>query len=40
MTTHHARAIVLLQSVLTFVFNTSILAMAINVGASLVSGGS
>lgn len=40
VTTHHARAIVLLQSVLTFIFNTSILAMAINVGASLLSAGS
>lgn len=39
VTTRHARGIVLLHSVLTFVFNTSILAMAINVGASLVSGG-
>ena len=39
VTTRHARGIVLLHSILTFVFNTSILAMAINVGASLVSGG-
>nr|WP_047579064.1 DUF1345 domain-containing protein [Methylobacterium sp. ZNC0032] len=40
VTTRHARGIVLAHSILTFVFNTSILAMAINVGASLVSGGS
>jgi uncharacterized membrane protein len=40
VTTRHARGIVLAHSVLTFIFNTSILAMAINVGASLVSGGS
>lgn len=40
VTTRQARAVVLLHSVLAFVFNTSILAMAINVGASLVSGGS
>ncbi|MBD3847675.1 putative membrane protein [Bosea sp. OAE752] len=40
VTTREARAVVLLHSVLTFIFNTSILAMAINVGASLVSGGS
>lgn len=40
VTTRHARGIVLVHSILTFIFNTSILAMAINVGASLVSGGS
>ncbi|BCB21723.1 DUF1345 domain-containing protein [Bosea sp. ANAM02] len=40
VTTRHARGIVLVHSILTFVFNASILAMAINVGASLVSGGS
>lgn len=40
VTTREARGIVLLHSVLTFVFNAAILAMAINVGASLVSGGS
>lgn len=40
VTTRQARGIVLLHSILAFVFNTSILAMAINVGASLVSGGS
>lgn len=40
VTTREARGVVLLHSILAFVFNTSILAMAINVGASLVSGGS
>lgn len=40
VTTRRARGVVLAHSVLAFVFNTSILAMAINVGASLVSGGS
>lgn len=40
VTTRQARGIVLAHSILTFIFNTSILAMAINVGASLVSGGS
>ena len=40
VSTRHARGIVLVHSILTFIFNTSILAMAINVGASLVSGGS
>lgn len=39
VTTREARGIALLHSVLSFVFNTMILAMAINVGASLVSGG-
>ncbi|MGO4407465.1 DUF1345 domain-containing protein [Bosea sp. RAF48] len=40
VTTRQARGVVLLHSILAFVFNTSILAMAINVGASLVSAGS
>lgn len=40
VTTREARALVLIHSILAFVFNTSILALAINVGASLVSGGS
>ena len=40
VSTRHARGIVLVHSILTFIFNTSILAMAINVGAGLVSGGS
>lgn len=40
VTTRHARAIVLVHSILAFIFNTSILALGINVGASLVSGGS
>ena len=40
VTTREARGVVLLHSVLSFLFNTSILAMAINVGASLVSSGS
>jgi len=40
VTTREARGVVLLHSILAFVFNTSILAMAINVGASLVSSGS
>lgn len=40
VTTREARGIVLLHSILAFVFNTSILAMAINVSASLVSSGS
>jgi uncharacterized membrane protein len=40
VTTRQARGVVLAHSVLAFIFNTSILAMAINVGASLVSGGS
>jgi len=40
VTTRDARAIVLAHSVLAFIFNTSILALGINVGASLVSGGS
>ncbi|AMJ62394.1 DUF1345 domain-containing protein [Bosea sp. PAMC 26642] len=35
-----ARGLVLIHSVLAFIFNTSILALGINVGASLVSGGS
>ncbi|CAH1659365.1 conserved membrane hypothetical protein [Hyphomicrobiales bacterium] len=39
VTTREARGVVLLHSILAFVFNTSILAMAINVGASLVSSG-
>ena len=39
VTTRHARAIVLVHSILSFIFNTSILALGINVGASLVSGG-
>jgi uncharacterized membrane protein len=37
--TRRARGLVLIHSILAFVFNTSILALAINVGASLVSGG-
>ncbi len=40
VTTREARGIVLAHSVLAFVFNTSILALAINVGASLVAAGS
>ncbi|MGX5736481.1 DUF1345 domain-containing protein [Bosea thiooxidans] len=40
VTTREARGIVLAHSILAFVFNTSILALAINVGASLVSSGS
>jgi len=40
VTTREARGIVLAHSLLSFVFNTSILALAINVGASLVSSGS
>lgn len=40
VTTREARAIVLVHSILAFIFNTSILAFGINVGASLVSGGS
>ncbi|HEY5794035.1 MAG TPA: DUF1345 domain-containing protein [Bosea sp. (in: a-proteobacteria)] len=40
VTTREARAVVLIHSILAFVFNTSILALGINVGASLVSGGS
>lgn len=39
VTTRGARGIVLIHSILAFLFNTSILALAINVGASLVSGG-
>lgn len=39
VTTRQARGVVLLHSILAFAFNTSILAMAINVGASLVSSG-
>ena len=39
VTTRAARGIVLVHSILAFVFNTSILALGINVGASLVSGG-
>lgn len=39
VTTRGARGIVLVHSILAFVFNTSILALGINVGASLVSGG-
>ena len=39
VTTRQARGVVLLHSILAFVFNTSILALGINVGASLVSGG-
>jgi uncharacterized membrane protein len=39
VTTRRARGVVLAHSVMAFVFNTSILAMAINVGAGLVSGG-
>ena len=39
VTSRHARGIVLLHSILAFVFNTSILALGINVGASLVSAG-
>lgn len=33
------RGVVLIHSILAFIFNTSILALGINVGASLVSGG-
>jgi uncharacterized membrane protein len=40
VTTRGARGLVLVHSILSFVFNTSILALAINVGASLVSAGS
>lgn len=40
VTTRQARGVVLLHSILAFLFNTSILAFGINVGASLVSGGS
>ena len=40
VTTRSARGIVLVHSILAFFFNTSILALGINVGASLVSGGS
>jgi uncharacterized membrane protein len=40
VTTREARGIVLAHSILSFVFNTSILALAINVGAGLVSAGS
>ena len=40
VTTRQARGIVLVHSILTFIFNASILAMAINVGAGLVAGGS
>ena len=39
VTTRQARGVVLLHSILAFVFNTTILALGINVGASLVSGG-
>lgn len=39
VTTRQARALVLIHSILAFIFNTSILALGINVGASLVSGG-
>ncbi|HEV7256432.1 MAG TPA: DUF1345 domain-containing protein [Bosea sp. (in: a-proteobacteria)] len=39
VTTRQARRLVLIHSILAFIFNTSILALAINVGASLVSGG-
>lgn len=39
VTTRRARGLVLIHSVLSFIFNTSILALGINVGASLVSGG-
>lgn len=40
VTTREARGVVLAHSILSFLFNTSILALAINVGASLVSAGS
>jgi uncharacterized membrane protein len=40
VTTRAMRGLVLVHSILAFVFNTSILALGINVGASLVSGGS
>lgn len=40
VTTRRARGLVLIHSILSFIFNTSILALGINVGASLVSGGS
>lgn len=40
VTTRRARGLVLVHSILAFIFNTSILALGINVGASLVSGGS
>jgi uncharacterized membrane protein len=39
VTTRQARGLVLIHSILSFIFNTSILALGINVGASLVSGG-
>lgn len=39
VTTRSARGLVLIHSILAFIFNTSILALGINVGASLVSGG-
>lgn len=40
VTTRRVRGLVLIHSILAFIFNTSILALGINVGASLVSGGS
>ena len=40
VTTRDMRGLVLVHSILAFIFNTSILALGINVGASLVSGGS
>lgn len=39
VTTRGGRGLVLIHSILAFIFNTSILALGINVGASLVSGG-
>ena len=38
--TRQARGLVMIHSILAFIFNTSILALGINVGASLLSGGS
>lgn len=38
MTTRGAYGLALIHSILAFIFNTSILALGINVGASLVSG--
>jgi uncharacterized membrane protein len=40
VTTREVRSVVLAHSILAFFFNTSILAFGINVGASLISGGS
>lgn len=40
VTTREVRAVVLAHSILAFFFNTNILALGINVRASLISGGS